>query len=114
MKQIARETVIIIPVVAVLCLIALLIAQGRLFPCFLVRSQLANPVGEWCYCVSMPGVIVAGATWGYSSGRMIWSDLVVISVNTILYSAPIILLLMGRRRWRTTGGPDPSDHSKVG
>lgn len=101
MKQIARETAIVIPAVAVLCLIALLIAQGRLFPYFLTRSQWAKPVGDGCFCMSMPGVIVAVAIWGYSSGRTIWSDLVVISVNTILYSAPIILFLMGLRRWRS-------------
>ena len=100
-KEIARKAAIVIPAVAVLCLIALLIAQGRLFPYFLVRSQLAKPVGDWCYCMSMSGVIVAVAIWGPSSGRTIWSDLVVISVNVILYSTPIILFLMGLRRWRS-------------
>jgi hypothetical protein len=100
-KEIARKAAIVIPAVAVLCLIALLIAQGRLFPYFLVRSQLAKPVGDWSYCMSMPGVIVAAAIWGYSSAGTIWSDLVVISVNVILYSTPIILFLMGLRRWRS-------------
>lgn len=101
MKQIARETAIVIPAVAVLCLIAFLIAIGRLFPYFLVRSQLAKPVGDWCYCMSMPGGIVAAAIWGYSSERTIWSDLVVISVNAVLYSTPIILFLWGLRRLRS-------------
>jgi len=114
MKQIAREAAIVIPAIAVLCLIALLIAQGRLFPDFLVRSPLYKPAGDGCYYMSMPGVIVAIAIWGYSSGRTVWSDLVVISTNTILYSTPIVLFLMGLRRWRSTGGPDPGDHSKLG
>jgi hypothetical protein len=101
MKQIARETAIVIPAVAVLCLIVLLIAQGRLFPYFLARSQWAKPVGDGCFCMSMPGVIVAAAIWGYSSERTIWSDLVVISVNAILYSTPVIMFLWGLRRLRS-------------
>jgi hypothetical protein len=40
------------------------------------------------------------AIWGYSSGRTIWSDLVFISVNTIVYSTLIILFLWGLRRLR--------------
>ena len=98
MKQIAKETAIVIPAVTILCLIALLTAQGRLFPDFLVHTQLSKPVGDWCYRMSMPGFIVVSAIWGYSSGWTIWSDLVMISVNTILYSIPIILLLWGLRR----------------
>jgi hypothetical protein len=101
MKQIARETAIVIPAVTVLCLVALLIAQGRIFPYFLVHSQLAKPVGDWCYCMSMPGVIVAIAIWGYSSGSTIWSYLVVLSVNAVLYSTPIVLFLWGLRRLRS-------------
>jgi len=101
MKQIAREAAIVIPVVTALCLIAFLIALGELFPTFLVRSQLAKPVGDWCYFMSVPGGIVAAAIWGYSSERTIWSDLVIISVNVILYSTPIILFLWGLRRLRS-------------
>jgi hypothetical protein len=99
--EIARKAVIVIPAVTVLCLIALLMAQGRLFPDFVARSQWAKPVGDGCFYMSMPGGIVAAAIWGYSSARTIWSDLVVISVNVILYSTPIILFLMGLRRWRS-------------
>ncbi len=101
MKRIAKETAIVIPAVAVLCLIALLIAQGRLFPDFLVRSHLAKPVGDWCLYMSVPGLIVELAIWGYYSERTIWSDLVFISVNTIVYSTLIILFLWGLRRWRS-------------
>jgi hypothetical protein len=100
MKQIVRETAIVIPTVAVLCLIALLTAQGRLFPDLLVRSHLAKPVGDVCLYISVPGLIVELAIWGYSSGRTIWSDLVFISVNTIVYSTLIILFLWGLRRLR--------------
>lgn len=101
MKQFARETAIVIPAVALLCLTALLIAQGRLFPDFLVHSQFAKPVGDWCYCMSMPGVIVAVAIWGYSTAATILSELVAISVNADLYSTPIILFLLGLRRLRS-------------
>ena len=101
MKQIARETAIVIPAVAVLCLIALLIAQGRLFPNFVAPGQWDKLFSNGCYFMSLPGVIVAVAIWGYSSARTIWSDLVVISVNVILYSTLIILFLMGLRRWRS-------------
>lgn len=114
MKQIARETAIVIPAVAVLCFIALLIAQGRLFPDFLVRSHLARPVGDGCLYLSVPGLMVVLAVWGYSSARTIWSDLVFVSVNTIVYSTLIILFLWGLRRWRSAGGTDSGDHSKLG
>jgi hypothetical protein len=101
MKQIAREIAIVIPIVAVLCLIDLLIVQGRLFPYFLDLGQWNKLFIDGCGYMSLPGIIVAVAIWGYSTGRTIWSDLVVISVNTILYSIPIILFLWGFRRWRS-------------
>lgn len=100
MKQIARETAIVIPVVAVLCLVVLLVAQGRLFPDFVAHGQQAKAVSEGCFYMSLPGVTAAVAIWVYSSERTIWSDLVAVSVNAILYSTLIILLLSGLRRWR--------------
>lgn len=101
MKQIARDTAIVIPAIAVLCLIAFLVAIGRLFPYFFVSSQLERSVGDWCYCMSIPGSLVAAAIWGYTSERTIWSDLVIISANAILYSMPTILFLWGLRRLRS-------------
>lgn len=101
MKQIVREAAVVVPAVAVLFLIPLLKLEGRLFPNFVAPGQWDKLIGDGYLYMSAPGLIVELSIWGYSSGRTIWSDLVFISVNTIVYSTLIILFLWGLRRLRS-------------
>ena len=99
MKQIVKESVVVIVIVAILCTLVMLVAQGRLFPQVLARGPLAKRVGDGCLYLSLPGVTAALSIWGYSSTRTVFSDLLIVAVNTILYSIPILLLLSARHRW---------------
>ncbi len=105
MKRIARESVIVIAIVLVLTVIVLLVAQGRLFPWALARSPFAKPVGDGCFYMCLPGVIVALSIWGYYAERTMMSDLLIVAVNTVLYSTLLILLLSGLHRRRRAPRP---------
>jgi hypothetical protein len=93
------ESVAVIVIVAILCTLVMLIAQGRLFSQVLVDGPLSKPFGDGSYYFCLPGVTAVLLIWGHSSTRTIFSDLVIVAVNTILYSIPILLVLWARHRW---------------
>jgi hypothetical protein len=105
MKRIAGETLIVIAIVTVLCVLAMLVAQGRLFTEALINSPFEKPISDGCFYLSLPGVIAAVAIWGYSHERTIASDLVIVAVNAALYSTLIILLFSGLRSWYRASHP---------
>jgi len=45
------------------------------------------------YFMSLPGVMVDVAIWGYNSQRTPLSDVLAVAVNTIMYSVLIVFLI---------------------
>jgi len=93
MQRLARESAVVFAVSFTLCSLILLFAQGRIFSRSLLDGPLAKPVGDGCFMLSLPGVILAVAIWGYNSSRTLLSDVLVVTVNATLYATPIILLV---------------------
>ena len=98
MRRIAKESAVVFAVTFLLCAFALLFAQGRIFPRALINTPLEKPVADNCFRISLPGVILATAIRGYSSNRTVLSDLLIVTVNAVLYAFPIILLVHWVRR----------------
>jgi hypothetical protein len=98
MRRIAKESAVVFGVALFLCALALLFAQGRIFPQALISTPLEKPVADNCFRISLPGVLLAVAIWGYNSNRTVLSDLLIVTVNATLYAIPTILLLHWVRR----------------
>ena len=105
MKRIIREFAIVATVVTVLCTLALLFAQGRLFPDALIGSPFDKPVSDGCLYLSLPGLTTAIAIWGYAHEGTKMSDLLIVAVNATLYSTLIIVFLSGLHRCRRASNP---------
>ena len=76
--------------------------SGRLFPPGLTYvPSLEKLVFDGCYLLSLPGVMLAVAIWGYNSNRTLLSGIVIVAVNAVLYGVPMILLTTLVRYWRT-------------
>lgn len=98
MRQIAKESAVVFVATLLLCALALLFAQGRIFPYLLIDTPFEKPVADNCFRVSLPGFIAAMAVWGYNSSGTILSDLLIVMVNATLYTVPITLLVHFIRR----------------
>jgi hypothetical protein len=99
MRRIAKEYAVVFTITFSLCAFALLFAQGRIFPHALINSSLEKPVADNCFRISLPGVLLAVAIFGYASNRTTLSDLLVVVVNAVLYARPVVLLVhLARRR----------------
>ena len=72
----------------------LLFAQGRIFTHTLSHSALDKIVSDGSYILSLPGVLLAVAIWGYNSNRTVLSDIFIIAFNGILYG-----VLLGVVTW---------------
>ena len=104
MQRFVKQSLAATATTLLLSALALLFAQGRLFPQAFVDSRLAKPLGDSGFILSLPGLMVAVAIWGYSSGRTLLSDTLIIAVNGALYAVPLILFLAALRHWRSGTG----------
>src|SRR5579859_5453509 len=102
MQRFVKQSLAATATSLLLSALALLFAQGRLFPQAFADSRLARPIGDSCFILSLPGVMVAVAIWGYSSGRRLLSDMLIVAVNGALYAVPLIFLA-ALRYWRRRG-----------
>ena len=94
MQRIVKESAAVAAITCVVVFVALLVAQGRIGSKALLNLPMASAVFfDSCYAVSLPGVMVAVAIWGYNSERTPLSDAFVVAVNTILYSLLLVLLM---------------------
>lgn len=100
MRGVLRQSVLISAITWALCGIALLLAQGRLFPRGIAPTVVEKPMGDACFIMSLPGTMVAVGIWGYNSGRTVLSDVLIVTLNAILYAIPVSLFVMGIRYWR--------------
>jgi hypothetical protein len=100
MQRFGKQSVAATAITLFISALALLVAQGRIFPHALANTLFAKPLGDICYLLSLPGVMVAVAIWGYSSDRTALSDTLVVAVNGALYALPIISLLVALRHSR--------------
>ena len=110
MKPNVKSSVAIAAIVTVLCAMVMLVAQGRLFPEAIANGPFAKQVFDGCFLVSLPGFIVAMAIWGYYHEGTIISDLLMIAVNSALYSTLSILFSICLRRWHSRH-KDPACHA---
>lgn len=93
MQRIVKECAVTATIACVVCVVALLIAQGRLASHALLDAPLAWLIFDICYFVSLQGVWVGVAIWGYSSERTALSDTFAVAINTIVWAMLAILLV---------------------
>ena len=88
MRRFIKQSLAAIAIAVLLSALALLFAQGRIFPQPSVISPFAKSLADSCFRFSLPGVMVAVAICGYSSGRTTLSDMLIVAVNGALYAVP--------------------------
>ena len=104
MQRFVKQSLVVTATTWFLSALVLLVAQGRIFPHALAASPFAKLMGDSSFILSLPGVMVAVAIWGYNSSRTALSDVLIVAVNGTLYAMPIIVLLAVVRHWRESGG----------
>jgi len=114
MRTPSTSSVVVLVTILVLCGLALLFAQGRILPQAFVGTPLEKPLADGCFRLSLPGLMVALTLHpSYRTKGTIVSDFIIVTVNTVIYAAPALLLLGFVKRRRATPNSRLAKHPYI-